>query len=60
MSGTVLDGEIDVALLETDGYEYVKPLRYMTFPYDEAVREKSGRVLVRRSRIPRQKKLKIL
>ena len=40
MSGTVLDGEIDVALLETDGYEYVKPLRYMTFPYDEAVREK--------------------
>ena len=40
MSGTALDGEIDVALLETDGYEHVKPLRYMAYPYDSSVRDK--------------------
>ncbi len=40
MSGTVLDGEIDVALIETDGYGYVKPLRYMAYPYDKSVRDK--------------------
>ena len=40
MSGTVLDGEIDVALIETDGYGYVKPLRYMAYPYDSSVRDK--------------------
>ncbi len=40
MSGTALDGEIDVALIETDGYGYVKPLRYMAYPYDESVRDK--------------------
>ncbi|MFP4097606.1 MAG: anhydro-N-acetylmuramic acid kinase [Alphaproteobacteria bacterium] len=39
MSGTVLDGEIDVALLETDGYGFVRPLRYMAYPYDYEVRE---------------------
>ena len=40
MSGTALDGEIDVALLETDGYDFVRPLRYMPFPYDSEVRDK--------------------
>ncbi len=40
MSGTSLDGEIDVALIETDGKDYVKPLRYMAYPYDIAVRDK--------------------
>ncbi len=38
MSGTALDGEIDVALIETDGYGYVKPLRYMAHPYARDVR----------------------
>ena len=40
MSGTSLDGEIDVALIETDGHDYVKPLRYMAHPYDISVRDK--------------------
>ena len=40
MSGTVLDGEIDVALIETDGYDYVRPLRYMAHPYSKDVRDK--------------------
>ncbi|PCJ98145.1 MAG: anhydro-N-acetylmuramic acid kinase [Zetaproteobacteria bacterium] len=40
MSGTSLDGVIDVALIETDGYGYVKPLRYYAHPYDIAVRDK--------------------
>jgi anhydro-N-acetylmuramic acid kinase len=40
MSGTVLDGEIDVALIESDGYGYVKPLRYMAYPYDKSVLDK--------------------
>lgn len=40
MSGTSLDGEIDVALIETDGQAYVKPLGFKPFPYDLSVREK--------------------
>lgn len=40
MSGTSLDGEIDVALIETDGQSYVKPLEFYAHPYDEAVRDK--------------------
>lgn len=40
MSGTSLDGVIDVALIETDGHGYVKPLRYYAHPYDIAVRDK--------------------
>jgi len=40
MSGTSLDGEIDVALIETDGCSFVRPLRYMAYPYDLAVRDK--------------------
>lgn len=40
MSGTVLDGEIDVALVETDGHGFVKPLRYLAYPYDMEVRDK--------------------
>lgn len=40
MSGTSLDGEIDVALIETDGWAYVKPLGFKPFPYDLSVREK--------------------
>ena len=43
MSGTVLDGNIDVALLETDAYSYVQPLRYMAYPYEADVREKVRR-----------------
>ncbi len=40
MSGTSLDGSIDVALIETDGHGYVKPLRYYAHPYDVAIRDK--------------------
>jgi anhydro-N-acetylmuramic acid kinase len=40
MSGTALDGEIDVALIETDGGSYVKPLGFYAHEYDVAVRDK--------------------
>lgn len=40
MSGTSLDGEIDVALIRTDGQNFVEPLDFRPFPYDSAVREK--------------------
>ena len=40
MSGTSLDGAIDVALIETDGEGYVKPLGFYAHPYDGQVREK--------------------
>ncbi len=40
MSGTSLDGVIDVALIETDGQDYVRPLRYLAHPYDISVRDK--------------------
>lgn len=40
MSGTSLDGVIDVALIETDGQDYVRPLRYFAYPYDISVRDK--------------------
>ena len=39
MSGTSLDGAIDVALIETDGQGHVKPLGFYTHPYDKAVRD---------------------
>ncbi len=40
MSGTSLDGAIDVALVETDGQGVVKPLRFYAHPYDIEVRNK--------------------
>lgn len=40
MSGTSLDGSIDVALIETDGHDFVRPLAYYEHPYDLAVRDK--------------------
>lgn len=39
MSGTSLDG-IDVALIETDGHRFVKPLAFSYAPYDESLRER--------------------
>ena len=36
MSGTSLDG-VDIALIETDGYGYVKSLAFESYPYDEAL-----------------------
>ena len=39
MSGTSLDGEIDVALIETDGHGYVKPLDFYAHPYDGDIRD---------------------
>ena len=38
MSGTSLDG-VDVALLETDGEDHIKPLDFASFPYTEERRE---------------------
>ncbi len=37
MSGTSLDGEVDVALIETDGRGYVKPLGFYAHAYDSSV-----------------------
>ncbi len=39
MSGTSLDGHIDVALIETDGHDYVKPLDVYFHPYDIQARK---------------------
>ncbi|NCT41868.1 MAG: anhydro-N-acetylmuramic acid kinase [Alphaproteobacteria bacterium] len=39
MSGTSLDGAIDVALIETDGEGYVKPLGFYAHPYGAEVRD---------------------
>ncbi len=39
MSGTSLDGHIDVALIETDGHDYVKPLDVYFHPYDIDARQ---------------------
>lgn len=40
MSGTSLDGEIDVALIETDGKNYVNPLGFYAHSYPVEVRDK--------------------
>lgn len=37
MSGTSMDG-IDAALIETDGDRHVRPLRFLSVPYDDAMR----------------------
>ncbi len=39
MSGTSLDGHIDVALIETDGQGYVNALGFYAHPYDRSVRD---------------------
>lgn len=39
MSGTSLDGVIDVALIETDGEGYVKPIGFYAHPYGADVRK---------------------
>jgi anhydro-N-acetylmuramic acid kinase len=38
MSGTSLDG-VDAALIETDGLDYVKPIGFVTMPYQPKARE---------------------
>lgn len=40
MSGTSLDGEIDVALLETDGYSHIRPLDFKPYRYDKKIQNK--------------------
>jgi anhydro-N-acetylmuramic acid kinase len=37
MSGTSLDA-VDAALIETDGYSYIKPLSFISLPYEESIR----------------------
>lgn len=37
MSGTSCDG-VDVAAIETDGYDYVRPLGFLSIPYDDEAR----------------------
>ncbi len=39
MSGTSRDG-IDAALIETDGRDHVRPLAFLSLPYEEPVRER--------------------
>lgn len=38
MSGTSLDG-VDAALIETDGHGYVRPLAFVSIPYQKRIRE---------------------
>lgn len=40
MSGTSLDGEIDVALIETDGEDFIRPIDFRPYPYEGHIREK--------------------
>lgn len=49
MSGTSLDG-IDVALLETNGHDFVRPLAFVSRPYDAAFREQLRSILGSRDR----------
>lgn len=49
MSGTSLDG-VDVALIETDGDLYVKPLGFASYPYGAKEREVLRKALGRRDR----------
>lgn len=39
MSGTSLDGEVDVALIETDGQDYVKPMDFKPYRYGDHIRD---------------------
>ena len=39
MAGTSLDGEIDVALIRTDGENYADPLEFKTISYDKEIAE---------------------
>lgn len=39
MSGTSLDGEVDVALIETDGGDYIKPLDFCAVRYDARLKD---------------------
>lgn len=39
MSGTSADG-VDAALIETDGYSYVRPIESLSMPYDQCLQDK--------------------
>ena len=49
MSGTAMDG-IDIALIETDGYEYIRPIGFISESHDSAFREKLRSCLNKTSR----------
>ncbi len=49
MSGTSLDG-VDAALIETDGYDYAKPLAFYYRPYEETERAQIKSCFGRRDR----------
>lgn len=50
MAGTSLDGEVDVALIETDGHDHVKALGFKPYRYDPALRDPIRAVFGRRER----------
>ena len=56
MSGTSLDGEIDVALIETDGQGHVKVLDFYAHRYDQALCEPIRRVFGQSERNSQVKK----
>ncbi len=49
MSGTSLDG-VDAALIETDGHEFVRPLDFVTIPYQKGTRDRIRAVFGVRNR----------
>lgn len=51
MSGTSLDG-VDVALIETDGVNHVKPLGFSYFPYEAGLRDAIRACFGARSKTP--------
>jgi anhydro-N-acetylmuramic acid kinase len=56
MSGTSLDG-VDAALLETDGHDFVRPLGFLTRPYEPEEREQIRKCLGKEARDPAAEKL---
>lgn len=49
MSGTSLDG-VDAALIETDGYDHVTPLDFITVPYTQEIRDEIRKAFGKKDR----------
>lgn len=52
MSGTSLDG-VDAALIETDGFDHIHPLGFVSLPYDDETRAKIYAVFMQKDRTAR-------